>query len=342
MKQNKVKNKGNPVVNYLTNILNAMALGLFSSLLVGLILEQTGKLLDIAYLINFGQYAKLLMGPAIGVAVAYAVKAPPLSIFAAAVAGAIGAGTFAALPAAKVGEPVGALLAALIGAEVAKLISGKTKVDIILVPVVTIIIGGLVGVYFAPGVASFMKATGNLVNEATKLHPLPMGILVSVLMGMILTAPISSAAIAISLGLNGLAGGAATVGCSAQMIGFAVMSFKENGIGGFIAQGIGTSMLQVPNIIKNPLIWIPPTLTSAILGPLSTLVFKMTNIPEGSGMGTSGFVGQIGTLTDMGPTAWTGIVLLHFILPGVITYLISEFMQKKGWIRPDDLKLQSN
>lgn len=342
MKQNKVKNKGNPVVNYLTNILNAMALGLFSSLLVGLILEQTGKLLDIAYLINFGQYAKLLMGPAIGVAVAYAVKAPPLSIFAAAVAGAIGAGTFAALPAAKVGEPVGALLAALIGAEVAKLISGKTKVDIILVPVVTIIIGGLVGVYFAPGVASFMKATGNLVNEATKLHPLPMGILVSVLMGMILTAPISSAAIAISLGLNGLAGGAATVGCSAQMIGFAVMSFKENGIGGFIAQGIGTSMLQVPNIIKNPLIWIPPTLTSAILGPLSTLVFKMTNIPEGSGMGTSGFVGQIGTLTDMGPTAWTGIVLLHFILPGVITYLISEFMRKKGWIRPDDLKLQSN
>lgn len=342
MKQNKVKNKGNPVVNYLTNILNAMALGLFSSLLVGLILEQTGKLLDIAYLINFGQYAKLLMGPAIGVAVAYAVKAPPLSVFAAAVAGAIGAGTFAALPAAKVGEPVGALLAALIGAEVAKLISGKTKVDIILVPVVTIIIGGLVGVYFAPGVASFMKATGNLVNEATKLHPLPMGILVSVLMGMILTAPISSAAIAISLGLNGLAGGAATVGCSAQMIGFAVMSFKENGIGGFIAQGIGTSMLQVPNIIKNPLIWIPPTLTSAILGPLSTLVFKMTNIPEGSGMGTSGFVGQIGTLTDMGPTAWTGIVLLHFILPGVITYLISEFMRKKGWIRPDDLKLQSN
>ncbi len=334
--------KGNIFLDYITKVLNAMALGLFGSLIVGLILEQTGKLFNFDQLVTFGQYAKLLMGPAIGVAVAGAVKAPPLGVFSAAVAGAIGAGTFAMLPIAKVGEPVGALLAALAGAEASKLIGGKTKVDIILVPVTTIVVGGLVGVYVSPGVSAFMKATGNLVNEATKLHPLPMGALVSVLMGMILTAPISSAAVAISLGLNGLAGGAATVGCCAQMIGFAVMSYKENGFGGFLAQGIGTSMLQVPNIIQNPLIWIPPILTSAILGPLSTLVFKMTNIPEGSGMGTSGFVGQIGTLKDMGSSAWPGIILLHFLLPAILTYIFGEFMRKKGWIRPGDLTLHDN
>lgn len=334
--------KGNIFLDYITKVLNAMALGLFGSLIVGLILEQTGKLFNFDQLVTFGQYAKLLMGPAIGVAVAGAVKAPPLGVFSAAVAGAIGAGTFAMLPVAKVGEPVGALLAALAGAEASKLIGGKTKVDIILVPVTTIVVGGLVGVYVSPGVSAFMKATGNLVNEATKLHPLPMGAFVSVLMGMILTAPISSAAVAISLGLNGLAGGAATVGCCAQMIGFAVMSYKENGFGGFLAQGIGTSMLQVPNIIQNPLIWIPPILTSAILGPLSTLVFKMTNIPEGSGMGTSGFVGQIGTLKDMGSAAWPGIILLHFLLPAILTYIFGEFMRKKGWIRPGDLKLHDN
>lgn len=334
--------KGNIFLDYITKVLNAMALGLFGSLIVGLILEQTGKLFNFDQLVTFGQYAKLLMGPAIGVAVAGAVKAPPLGVFSAAVAGAIGAGTFAMLPIAKVGEPVGALLAALAGAEASKLIGGKTKVDIILVPVTTIVIGGFVGVYVSPGVSAFMKATGNLVNEATKLHPLPMGALVSVLMGMILTAPISSAAVAISLGLNGLAGGAATVGCCAQMIGFAVMSYKENGFGGFLAQGIGTSMLQVPNIIQNPLIWIPPILTSAILGPLSTLVFKMTNIPEGSGMGTSVFVGQIGTLKDMGSAAWPGIILLHFLLPAILTYIFGEFMRKKGWIRPGDLKLHDN
>ncbi|MDD2431372.1 MAG: PTS sugar transporter subunit IIC [Firmicutes bacterium] len=336
-----MKNNGNKVIDYLTKVLNAMALGLFSSLIVGLILEQAGIILNLEKLQLFGQYAKLLMGPAIGVAVARSVNASPLGIFSAAVAGAIGAGTFSVLPMAKIGEPVGALLAALAGAEASKLVGGKTKVDIILVPVTTIIIGGLVGVYLAPGVAAFMKATGNLVNEATKLHPLPMGILVSVLMGMILTAPISSAAVAISLGLDGLAAGAATVGCSAQMIGFAVMSFKENGIGGFVAQGIGTSMLQVPNIIRNPLIWIPPTLTSAILGPLSTLVFKMTNIPEGAGMGTSGLVGQIGTLAAMGSSAWLGIILLHFVLPGILTYVIAEYMRKKGWIQSEDLILQN-
>lgn len=336
-----MKKNGNKVIDYLTKVLNAMALGLFSSLIVGLILEQAGIILNLEKLQLFGQYAKLLMGPAIGVAVARSVNASPLGIFSAAVAGAIGAGTFSVLPMAKIGEPVGALLAALAGAEASKLVGGKTKVDIILVPVTTIIIGGLVGVYLAPGVAAFMKATGNLVNEATKLHPLPMGILVSVLMGMILTAPISSAAVAISLGLDGLAAGAATVGCSAQMIGFAVMSFKENGIGGFVAQGIGTSMLQVPNIIRNPLIWIPPTLTSAILGPLSTLVFKMTNIPEGAGMGTSGLVGQVGTLAAMGSSAWLGIILLHFVLPGILTYVIAEYMRKKGWIQSEDLILQN-
>jgi uncharacterized membrane protein len=332
----------NAIMDYVTKVLNAMALGLFSSLIVGLILEQAGILFGLEKLEIFGKYAKLLMGPAIGVAVARSVNASPLGIFSAAVAGAIGAGTFSSLPMAKVGEPVGAFLAALIGAEASKLVGGKTKVDIILVPVTTIIVGGLVGVYVAPGVAAFMKGLGDVINEATKLHPLPMGILVSVIMGMVLTAPISSAAVAISLGLDGLAAGAAAVGCSAQMIGFAVMSFKENGVGGFIAQGVGTSMLQFPNIVKNPLIWIPPTLAGAILGPLSTMVFKMTNIPEGAGMGTSGFVGQIGALTAMGSAAWPGIIVLHIVLPGILTYVFAEFMRKKGWIRSEHLLLQSN
>ena len=200
------------------------------------------------------------------------------------------------------------------------------------------------GKFVGPAVSTFMN-NGRMIIYATQLQPIPMGILISVLMGMALTLPISSAAIAIMLGLSGLAGGAATVGCSAQMIGFAVMSYRENGMSGLFAQGLGTSMLQMPNIIKNPRIWIPPTLTSAILGPLSTYIFKMENIPIGSGMGTSGFVGQFGTITAMeaigrgGITLYLNILLLHFILPAVLTLLIAKFMRKRGWIKEGDLKL---
>lgn len=335
--------KKTSVRQYITDVLNFMALGLFSSLIIGLILKQLGTSIGIPSLVQFGNYAQFLMGPAIGAAVAYGIKSPSLAIFASIATGAIGAGTIFQLSpgvfSVKVGEPVGALVAGLIGAEFAKLIAGKTKLDIILVPGGTIIIGGLAGMFVGPWVAYLMTSLGQLINHATELQPIPMGIAVSALMGVILTLPISSAALAISLKLSGLAAGAATVGCATQMIGFAVASYRENGIGGFIAQGIGTSMLQMPNIIKNPLIWIPPTLASAILGPLATKVFGMKNIPVGAGMGTSGLVGQFGTLEAMGSGAIAGIIILHFVLPAVLTLIISEYMRKKGWIKFGDMKL---
>jgi uncharacterized membrane protein len=240
-----------------------------------------------------------------------------------------------------IGEPVGALVASYIGAEISKLVSGKTKVDIVLIPALTIISGGIAGIYVAPVISKFMTGIGTIINIATEQDPIPMGILVSVLMGIMLTLPISSAAIAISLGLSGLAAGAATVGCSVQMIGFAVISFKENGIGGFIAQGFGTSMLQIPNIIKNPRIWIPPIIASAILGPISTVVFEMQNNKLGAGMGTSGLVGQFATLETMGMSGMIGILVLHFILPSIITLIISSCMRKKGLIKINDMRIES-
>lgn len=334
--------------NYLVDTLGSMALGLFSSLIVGLILDQIGSKLGISILVDLGRISKFLMGPAIGIAVAYGRKAPALVVFSSAVTGAVGAGTVF-LNAAnqygiRIGEPMGAFIAALVGVEVGRLISGKTKVDIVLVPSSVIIVGGIVGKYISPVVSALMSALGAVINTATVMNPIPMGIIVSTVMGVVLTLPISSAALAIALGLNGLAGGAATVGCCTQMVGFAVASYRENKMGGLIAQGIGTSMLQVPNIIKNPLIWIPPTLASAILGPLSTKVFMMENVPEGAGMGTSGLVGQFGTFAAMAGTNGGGailvkILILHVLLPAVLTLIISEFMRKKGYIKPGDMKL---
>lgn len=335
--------RSSAILSYIANVLNAMALGLFASLIVGVIMEQIGTLIGAALVVRFGQFAKLLMGPAIGVAVAGGVKAPPLALYATAVASAIGAGTISFSPGSPalihIGEPMGALIAALAGAEAGKRIAGKTKVDIILVPVTTILVGGLAGELVSPSVSLLMRTLGAIINEATMLHPIPMGIVVSVLMGMILTAPISSAAVAISLGLSGLAAGAATVGCSVQMVGFAVASYKENGVGGLLAQGLGTSMLQVPNIVRNPRIWIPPIVVSAILGPLATRVFHMENIPAGAGMGTSGLVGQIGTIAAMGTKVWPQILLLHFILPAVLTYLCAMLLRRMGWIKDGDMKL---
>lgn len=339
-----MKEKKGGIRDYFVKIFNGMALGLFSSLLIGLIIKQLGTLLNIDMLVNFGQVSQMLMGPAIGAAVAHSVGAPPLAIFASVITGAIGAGTITmdgGTMAVQIGEPVGAFIAALLGAEVAKQISGKTKVDIVLVPLITILIGGMAGKYIGPVMSSFMTVVGSIINRATELQPIPMGIIVSVMMGLILTLPISSAALAISLGLSGLAAGAGTVGCAAQMIGFAVCSYKENGIGGFIAQGIGTSMLQISNIIKNPKIWIPPTLASAILGPISTTLFKMESNMSGAGMGTSGLVGQFAMIETMGstPKVWFGIILLHFILPGVISLLIYQWMRKKDYIKYGDMKL---
>ncbi|MFA5577277.1 MAG: PTS sugar transporter subunit IIC [Tissierellaceae bacterium] len=337
--------KKSGIRNYFVKVLNGMALGLFSSLLIGLITKQLGTLLNLQALVAFGNVAQKLMGPAIGAGVAYSVGAPPLGIFASVAVGAIGAGSIAfdgATAIINTGEPVGAFVAALLAAEFSKLISGKTRVDIVLVPLATIIVGGFVGQYIGPYMSLVMNFFGSIINTATEMHPVPMGIIVSVVMGIVLTLPISSAALAISLGLSGLAAGASLVGCSANMIGFAVASYRENGVGGFIAQGIGTSMLQVPNIVKNPLIWIPAIVSSAILGPISTKLLQMESDMIGAGMGTSGLVGQFATIDVMGASTRTLILILlmHFILPGLISFGVSEWMRKRGLIKLGDMKLQ--
>ena len=336
--------RGKQVGAYSIRVLNGMAQGLFASLIIGLIIKQIGHYSHLALLEQFGQIAQYLTGPAIGVGVAVSVGAPPLGILCSAVTGAIGAGTFVlsdSLGIVKLafGEPVGAMLAALAGAEIAKRIAGKTKVDILMIPLSTIIAGGLAGHFVAPAMSAFMTALGAFINSLTELYPLPMGILVSTVVGMVLTLPISSAAICISLGINGLAAGAATVGCCCQMVGFAVLSFPENRMGGLLSQGLGTSMLQIPNICRNWKIWIPPILSSAILGPVSTLVFKMQNNSAGAGMGTSGLVGQLNTLAVMGPSSLPLIALMHFILPALLTVAFGYAMRKKGWIGSNDLLL---
>ncbi|GAB6098238.1 PTS sugar transporter subunit IIC [Halanaerocella petrolearia] len=326
----KKKNIELSLERYGIKALSAMAQGLFASLIVGLILKVLGQRLNLTLLVDFGKRAMDMMGPAIGVAVAYGLEAPPLVIFTSAVTGAAGA---------SLGGPVGAFLAAVIGAEVGKLISKETKLDIVLTPSLVIITGLLMAKFVGPGIDQLMKSLGQLIMTATKLQPVPMGIIVSTLMGMVLTLPISSAAIGLMLNLSGLAAGAATVGCSAQMIGFAVMSYRENGWGGLISQGLGTSMLQVSNIVKNPYIWLPPTLSGAILGPLATTIMPLKNIPIGSGMGTAGLVGQFGTIEAMGVEAVSSIILLHFILPAILTLIIAKIMRKQDLIKSQDLKL---
>jgi uncharacterized membrane protein len=276
-----------------------------------------------------------VVGAAIGVAIAYGLKAKPLTMFSSAATGAFGY---------ALGGPVGAYVAALVGAEIGRLVAGKTPVDIIVSPIVTIVSGCAVGWLVGPPMGEFMTWLGDVINTATLLSPVPMGIVVAVLVGMALTAPISSAALCIMMGIDGLAAGAAAAGCCAQMIGFAVMSFKENGWGGFLAQGLGTSMLQVPNILRRPQIWLPPTLAAAVVGPLSTSVFFMQNTPTGAGMGTSGLVGQFGAWAAMSGTVPSGtiildIVLLHFVLPMALTLAFAAIFRKIGWIRPGDLKL---
>ena len=242
------------------------------------------------------------------------------------------------------GEPLGAFLAAYIGIELGHLISGKTKVDIIVTPLVSILSGSAVGLLIGPSISGFMTWLGSIVNYNVEQNPVLGGIIVSVLMGIILTLPISSAAIGISLNLSGLAAGAATIGCCANMVGFAVASYRENKWGGLFAQGIGTSMLQMPNIVKKPIIWLPAIVTSAILGPIGTTVIVMNNNAVGSGMGTAGLVGQIMTYQVMAPEEGAVVTLIkiavmHFLLPALLSLGISEFMRKKGWIEAGDMKL---
>lgn len=318
---------------YFVTSLSYMALGLFSSLIIGLIVRTAGEQLGLDFLVTIGQMAMNLVGPAIGVAVAYGLGAPKFVLFASVVTGAAGA---------QLGGPAGSFLAALVGTELGKLIAGETKLDILLTPLVTIGAGYLVAAFVGPAINSGMLALGDAIMWATEQRPFVMGILVATMMGLALTAPISSAAIAIMLGLEGLAAGAATVGCAAQMVGFAVASYRENGLSGLVSQGIGTSMLQIGNIVKNPRILLPPTLAGMILAPFATVVLKMVNVPAGAGMGTSGLVGQIMTFSAMefSLTVLIYVVILHFLAPAAISLIISEIMRALGWIKPGDMKLR--
>ena len=337
--------------------LSGMATGLFATLIVGTILSQIGELLpgvvgESIYLM--GKLASSVTGAGIGCGVAIKFKEPPLVTLSAAVCGMMGAfaskilaGTVlvdGVIHYAGPGEPLGAFIAAIVGIYMGHLIAGKTKVDILVTPLCCIMAGSAVGLVLGPPISNFMLLLGGMINMATQQQPLLMGIIVSVLMGMVLTLPISSAALGIILNLGGLAAGAATVGCCANMVGFAVASYRENGLNGLLAQGLGTSMLQIGNIVRKPVIWLPVLLTSAILGPIATVVFGMTNNSTGSGMGTAGLVGQITTYQTMAAERGSTvtlllIALLHFVLPAVLTLLFSNWMRKKGWIKDGDMKL---
>ena len=338
--------------HYGIDALGAMAQGLFCSLLIGTIIKTLGQQLSIQYLIDIGAYAMAVSGPAMAVAIGYALKADPMVLFSLAAVG------WAANAEGGAGGPLAVLIIAIIAAECGKMVSKETKVDILVTPGVTILIGVALAKLIAPPIGTVASAFGLVIDNATKLQPFWMGIAVSVLVGIALTLPISSAAICSVLGLTGLAGGAAVAGCCAQMVGFAVMSFKENRWGGLVSQGLGTSMLQMPNIVKNPRIWIPPTLASAITGPIATCVFglEMNGAPINSGMGTCGLCGQIGVWTGwlalseealargaaaIVPTSfdWLGMILICFVLPAVLSWAFCQILRKIGWIREGDLTL---
>lgn len=337
--------------------LSGMAQGLFATLIIGTIIQQIGTLIggsigDMIFVI--GKVAASLTGAGIGIGVAYKFGCSQLVVVSSATAGMVGAfaskllaGTVlveGTMVYAGPGEPLGAFLAAYVGIELGQLVTGKTKIDILVTPLVTIGAGSLVGLILGPPITGFMTWLGSLINWGTEQQPFIMGIVVSVLMGMILTLPISSAALGIILNLSGLAAGAATVGCCCNMVGFAVASYRENKVGGLLAQGIGTSMLQVPNIVRKPVIWLPAILSSAILGPVGTMLLHMTSNATGSGMGTAGLVGQIMTWQTMIATEAPMVVLIkilviQIVLPSIVTLAISEFMRKKEWIKYGDMKL---
>ena len=337
---------------YGIDALGAMAQGLFCSLLIGTILRTLGQQIGWQTLTDIGAYAMAVSGPAMAVAIGFALKAPPMVLFSLAAVG------WAANAEGGAGGPLAVLIIAVIAAECGKTVSKETRIDILVTPAVTIFVGVLLAKLIAPPIGLAAKAFGDVIDQATKLQPFWMGIAVSVLVGVALTLPISSAAICSVLGLTGLAGGAAVAGCCAQMVGFAVMSFRENRWGGLVSQGIGTSMLQMPNIVRNPRVWIPPILTSAVTGPLATCLFRlqMNGEPINSGMGTCGLCGQIGVWTGwLAPSAkalehgasaivpgamdWIGLILISFVLPAVLCLLFGAICRKLGWIKAGDLKL---
>lgn len=332
---------------YGVDCLGAMAQGLFCSLLIGTIIKTLGQQTGLAYLVTIGTYAAAVAGPAMAISIGFALQAPPLVLFSLAAVGG------AANELGGAGGPLAVLIIAILASECGKVVSKETKVDILVTPFVTIITGVALSTLLAPGIGAAASSLGQLIMWATDLQPFLMGIIVSVLVGIALTLPISSAAICAALSLTGLAGGAAVAGCCANMVGFAVMSFRENKWGGLISQGLGTSMLQMGNIVKNPRIWIPPIIASAVTGPVATCIFKlqMNGTPVSSGMGTCGLVGQIGVYTGWindiaaGNKAaitafdWIGLLLVSFVLPAVISLLVCNFLRRIGWVRENDLKL---
>ena len=337
---------------YGIDALGAMAQGLFCSLLIGTIIKTLGQQLAVQYLIDIGTYAMAVSGPAMAVAIGYALKADPMVLFSLAAVG------WAANAEGGAGGPLAVLVIAIIAAECGKAVSKETKVDILVTPGVTILVGVALAKLIAPPIGTAASAFGTMIDRATTLQPFWMGIAVSVLVGIALTLPISSAAICQVLTLTGIAGGAAVAGCCAHMVGFAVMSFKENRWGGLVSQGLGTSMLQMPNLVRHPLCWLPPILTSAITGPIATCLFKlqMNGAPINSGMGTCGLCGPIGVWTGwlapgadavakgaaaIVPTAfdWLGLVLICFVLPAILCWTFGQLFRKLGWIREGDLTL---
>ncbi|MCI9339493.1 MAG: PTS sugar transporter subunit IIC [Dorea sp.] len=333
---------------YGVDCLGAMAQGLFCSLLIGTIIKTLGQQTALEYLVTVGTYAASMAGPAMAVSIGFALQAPPLVLFSLAAVGG------AANELGGAGGPLAVLIIAILATECGKLVSKETKIDILVTPFVTIFVGVALSSFLAPGIGAAASSVGALIMWATDLQPFLMGIIVSVLVGIALTLPISSAAICAALSLTGLAGGAAVAGCCANMVGFAVMSFKENKWGGLVSQGLGTSMLQMGNIVRNPRIWIPPIAASAVAGPAATWLFKlqMNGTPVSSGMGTCGLVGQIGVYTGwLGDIAagtksaitamdWIGLVMVSFILPGVISLIVGNVLRKIGWIKEGDLKLE--
>lgn len=333
---------------YGIDAMGAMAQGLFASLLIGTIIKTLGQQLNVQFLIDAGNFAQQVAGPAMAVSIGAALSAPQLVLYSLIAVG------MAANKLGGAGGPLAVYFITIVASECGKIVSKETKVDILVTPAVTILVGVGLSVLCAPAIGAAASSVGDFIKWATNLQPLLMGILVSVVVGMALTLPISSAAICAALSLTGLAGGAAVAGCCAQMVGFAVMSFRENGVGGLVSQGLGTSMLQMPNIIRNPRVWIPPTLASAITGPISTCLFhlEMNGPAVSSGMGTCGLVGQIGVYTgwlnDIAagtkaailPMDWVGLILICFVLPAVLTLLFAFFLRKWSWIKDGDLKLQ--
>lgn len=323
---------------YIVDALSFMAMGLFCSLILGLIIKQIALipgldfLKDIALLLQSAP----VVGGSIGMAIAFGLKRAPLVTISSVAVGALGY---------QFGGPIGAYLASVVGIEAGSLVSKRTPVDIIVTPLVAVVAGGLFAKYCCVPINEWVMSLGEVINRATMLNPFIMGVVVSVSVGCLLTLPISSAALCISIGIGGLAAGAATAGCCAQMIGFAVISYKDNGVGGFISQGLGTSMLQIGNIARKPVIWLAPTLASAILGPISTMWLKMTNNAAGAGMGTAGLVGPLGCWDTMAPTTDHSILLaeiigLYFIAPAVLSLFFHCIMKRLGWVKDGDMKLK--